>query len=982
MKKNITVPGALHTNSSFENQPKGSVKFALNTVDESNEGEYAQRSNEESNEPCYNIKPGYILLGSTNIGDNNKAIFSVAGNESLSEIGIADKDCNYTTVVNGNLGFKIDQQIDAIFRLRRGCERTLYWVDPVPRTMNLDKPQNYKTNGIFDSDKFRLFKRYSKIPIFQSITEEESGNLESGAYVVSIQYLDQDFNPTEFIVSSKKINIYNDSTSKPYIDIRGSSNLPSDFYKFGKTNKAIKVNVVNLDENYSFYRLAFIKYASGTGQVTLVEYSAEIPIGINNYTYTGQGVINGNLKDIQQVATVLDSADHIEHGQGKLTLSNVKGKQIDFCKLQKYASRIKSNVIFKEIILNSISDSNPKKPSVGLDGIGYMPGEIESFGIVYVFDDGTNSPVYHIPGKATEYTSQMSDNNKCVDTYYTDNTSCADYWGIDSEGIALKNQQVRHHRFPLRSEVNKPLIKKDELSKTISKNYLKLTITGTIVSELEFIPFTIVYNNAGEQKTYYGNINVTTYLAEEGVRLGIDESLGEISIESISENNLVIGNTSVSGLTYSTEILNQLEKIEDNIYKAEIFGINFSGIDLPDKKDTNGNKIIGYYIVKNERDENNKTILDSGIITPMLEEPYFIAHSHLVPQLADTSVIKDDVFAIIHPEYKFLDKEYKNTAELLYEGEFSIIGEQVVSSYLTQDVMAGSSYDPEVAKRKEKDDDGFTLHLITKDTELAFRSKSGLYLAQSEIDELNYLQVLGSKTLTDTDDERKEVFNVSSDNKIGFIKSSIKKPQTPGRLPYVVMRRNLSNPYANFRYLAYYKQSENIVNFAEQVSSSTSIFSGDAYIVPMRYSNSFFYDVRVRERETKSGLFNYILAGLAVIAGAIIAIGTLGTGAAITAALVSMAAGLAFSQLSTGLTKDKLGRVYGELYKAGLKDCIEDDVVTPIFKENPDDDEVQWVGETVTNLWFETSVNVALRHGMTDGKTNYLNAPDNVAKNH
>ena len=53
-----------------------------------------------------------------------------------------------------------------------------------------------------------------------------------------------------------------------------------------------------------------------------------------------------------------------------------------------------------------------------------MPGELYSFGVVYKFDDGDISPVLHIPGKAADYNSLMSNDNECVDTFYTDNSSC------------------------------------------------------------------------------------------------------------------------------------------------------------------------------------------------------------------------------------------------------------------------------------------------------------------------------------------------------------------------------------------------------------------------------------------------------------------------------------------------------------------------------------------------------------------------------
>ena len=45
---------------------------------------------------------------------------------------------------------------------------------------------------------------------------------------------------------------------------------------------------------------------------------------------------------------------------------------------------------------------------------------------------------------------------------------------------------------------------------------------------------------------------------------------------------------------------------------------------MPSLDDTNGEKIIGYYIVRNERTENEKTILDSAVMTPTLKNNKYI----------------------------------------------------------------------------------------------------------------------------------------------------------------------------------------------------------------------------------------------------------------------------------------------------------------------------------------------------------------------
>src|SRR5690606_22992470 len=126
------------------------------------------------------------------------------------------------SIVNADLGFKITKQIDAVYRLRRGCERVIYFTTPVPMIFNFDKTGDYKDDdGNWDPDKFKLFKTYDSIPKFEKIEIEESGSLKPGSYNASIQYLDDDLNPTEWITTSEPIYIYNDSITKNYLEIRG-----------------------------------------------------------------------------------------------------------------------------------------------------------------------------------------------------------------------------------------------------------------------------------------------------------------------------------------------------------------------------------------------------------------------------------------------------------------------------------------------------------------------------------------------------------------------------------------------------------------------------------------------------------------------------------------------------------------------------------------------------------------------------------------
>ena len=996
MKENRPAKN-LHTDSSYVDQPENTTRFVLNGIDETAEGDRMFIANEESNEATYQLPAGYIPLDEVNISNQEKVVFSVATDESASEIGIVDRDDNYTTVVNSpDLGFKVTQQINSIYRLRRGCERTIYWTDPKVRYFNLDKPDQFKTGVDWDPDKFSLFRLYDDIPLFNNIEVKENGNLLPGSYNAAIQYLDQDLNPTEWITSSSVVNIYNDTFSKNYNEIRGSINKENDYQNFGTTNKSILFTFSNLDTSYAFYRVAIIEATSGTGIPTTVKVSQEISTQINVWEHTGdESLATITEEEVQEFANIIDEANYIEQIENTLVLGNTKGKQINYCKLQKYASRIKADVTFQTIILNEMTDSNPKSPTVRFEGTGYMPGEIYSFGIVYIFEDGSTSPVYHIPGKnaATENTCfqqdplirPMSIDNELSNTFYTDNSTCEDYWGLDSEGDPLLNQPVRHHRFPSRSEILKPLLEETSNSAGVNINTLVLNISGTIDGGYtdETIEYAVEYTIDGNTNIYEGSINVATYDEINGLDVVIVNTSGTIVPVDLYENGASLGFSVASGttgLTYDNSSDASAITLDDKLYTSEMFGIRFSGIDVPEESEI-GEKIVGYYIVRNQRTETNKTILDTGVLTPLLDETYdnngyFVAHGHIMPTLADNEKIKEDVLGIIHPEHKFNNRQYTGTTQLIKEGEFELKGNKSYSSVITEDVMAGTSYDPEVSKRRERDSDGFTLHTLTRDNEVQYKRQYELFADEGEINELFYLDTLTSKTVTDIDAKRKEIFNVSGDNRIGIVHldKSIDKNKVHDRLPYVIMKRNLSDPYSSFRYLEYHKDTVNRIPFIVDGGGNllsgdvADVFGGDSYITPMRYHSSVFYDVRLRKRASKKGILNAIIGVVLVIVGAVL---TYFGGGAIGVAII----GYGISQIATGIKKDQIAKVYGELYEAGLRNCVDDDDTDAVFGPNPQDDEVQWLGDTVTNLWFESSVNMAVRNGVTIGIPDFLDAP-------
>jgi hypothetical protein len=1076
-KKNVTqVKGGLHKDNSRIDTPPGTYQYALNAVNETEVGDLFFLSNEESNEPCGVLPDGYRPVGKVYIGGNKTMIFSVSADNLTSEIGVTDTNCGYVTHVNGDLGFKITHQIDATYRLRRGCETTVYWVDGKnnkPMYYVTEKPEQFQDGlGNWVKNKFELQRSYNNVPVFQEVELLNSGGqLSPGSLNVAIQYLDENLNPTEWIITTEVVKVYNDDTTESYLDINGSINIETgaefeDYRNFADTDKSLRIVLDNLDETFLYYRLAFIEATAGTGLINAVNYTENLPIQNKIFIYTGVNfAATGTELEIQAFNSIVESAGSIEQADNMLLLGDTQGKQIDFCKLQKYASGIKADMTTRKVLLNQMIDkANPKSPTASFEGIGYMPGEIYSFGIVYVFRDGTQSPVYHIPGKSNNIIDTdlnnvsedfifqpgeggqkvypMAIDNESLNSVYNDNSSCSssDYWGTDSMGNALKFARVRHHRFPLRSKLDLDLVTLDNtIGGTDEYFQVQLRITGDLIThticdqtaidagecsvigeEVPLPPFQarITYTVEGVQDTLIVNILPSDFIGNDLttaidlyelsnfnttdaiVIISIEESLADGTSANIGVESGT-GDAEHGSLSYVASVVPATFTAETRIYSSEILGIQFSGVVLPPISATNGEEIIGYYIVRNERTETEKTVLDSAVLVPSVTNDKYISHGLLFPEFeVGDRKISDKVYGLISPEHKFKDKKYPEFTTMQQEGQFGLVARNKSKSrYL--DITDGTSYDPSVHKSGGgRDGDGWSLKAITRDNITEFeKAYEGFNFVQDEVENFFYLNALQSKEI-EVEDDSLSVYNISGDNKVGIMQLKEDNPsRIDNKLPYVYLRRPIADSYSTFRTLPYYKTSINMHEFfldngdSDPLSATAVEFNGDTYVTPMRYVNTMWWDNRVAKRAGRTSVWDYVIGALLIGIGAILSLWGVGI-AVIAAGIAVIGAGALF--ISSGIERDALVRAYYSEYDKGLRETLLDDWVNHEYVElpcnrdggggpfgpntcdTPQDDEIQWAADCVTDLWFESQVNMSLRYGMTSRDSTFLGAPGKV----
>lgn len=1104
MKKNVSqLQTGLHTDNNVEEQPKGTYRFALNAINSSQKGDENLKSNEEGNINFCNLPKDTVVLGKIYFKTDKVLLFLCKDDNSVSYIGVFDVTLETFTVIvddtnsTDKLNFTYTNQIQGVYRSRRGCEDVFYFIEKnnggkrnVPRFFNLTTLERFRDSfGNWAASQFSLQTLYKKIPIWNNIEIKEGvGGLLPGSYIYAIQYLDSDLSPSEAVNFSKSIKLYNDSTLDYYPTVTGSIVSDNIALDFGDTGKAVELTLFDLDTEYPFYRVIILCANSGAGIINEVLLSNPISTDMPKFLHTGLETFQkGSLEEVTLMQGYIDSATSIEQIDNRLILGNITGPQEEFCHLQFYASKITTDCILKEVQLNSFSDNANQKNGEHefFDGVGFMPGEIYSFGIIYIFEDNTLSPVYHIPGKrlgdanvvfspensgtpAAPIVFPMQDNNACQTVKYPEmGMSCVPggYWGKDYGNYSLNNANVRHHRFPTRKQLNISTAGTTlDTTDTNTDYYISFKVKGTLTLPVpcptatpdcgtDFLPsffFKINYTIDGisdftvieiNPNNYPNNATHTYLLNETHIFANTpNATLTVVSIEVTDVYGVYQDATTFDFSVYftsstltvllaekksSTQYVNKMHSV------GKILGLKLSNIEVPPVTATGGKKVIGYYITRQERKEEDKTILDSAVMFPNYKSPNnkYIGSGLLKFENKELQQRAKRSFSFISLEYKFLNKEYKNIDAIDVQGEYYIVPHHLVpgvietssngvyrSSYYSlfryNDVYDGTTWDSKL-NRKNDDDagdpdgmpntkglDGWTIDVAVRDTFVAYsKSITGPDIQNKAIDRTYYLDALESK---DAKDLSRETYNVAADNKVGIVEYKADCNLPADRYPYVLLKRSIENPYADFMQRPYFIQSKNPVYFKNQTVSTDRLFTGDSYLTSIRPTNTMFYQNRPAFRNVKIKVWKIIVGIIVAAAAIVLAVFTAGGGIAAGAAVLSAlfttavaAAGAGLMLASSGIKQAALAKAYNDAYGKGLRDTIDDWFFKSMFlpkcddnqflantdshfpfmplhfenkykgSDGPSDDTIEYCVDTLTNIWVDSTVNSNLRNEVT-----------------
>ena len=392
----------LYTDTSPEFQPEGTSRYRLNAIPESNLGEQGNFSNELGNISKIVLPDNNLIIGHIPILDNKTIIFSVQADNSNSEIGLYnEKFETYVTLINADcLSFKITNQVRGEFKVREGCNTNIYFTDNINpwRAIDIDNLGQYKDNlGNWDCNLFKLFRDYNQTNVDMQVFNT-GGNTKVGMYQFTYQYLDDDFNPQPWNTPSNPIPIVKDSLNE-YIGLDGDVTNTD-------TNKSIQITISNIDTRYKFVRIGLITSILGTGFNSNAYILEEVPVENNSINYLFSGLDpnknqNTDLESFQYLPPDYYTGKDLTQIDNSLVLAYPKAREVDYVPFIQAALQIQSRYNIKDLFAEGTGETSfgNRYPNSYFYNKSLMRDEVYSFGVVFVFNDGTETPAFHIPGR-------------------------------------------------------------------------------------------------------------------------------------------------------------------------------------------------------------------------------------------------------------------------------------------------------------------------------------------------------------------------------------------------------------------------------------------------------------------------------------------------------------------------------------------------------------------------------------------------------
>ena len=430
----------------------GDYTYALN-LSKTNKENNEIGQNYEGNAYCTELDTGFLELSHLRLLNDDILIFAVnptdvdSQGRCNSEIGILS-NCTYTKVARSYcLNFRIDKPISSVFKQQYDQSIVVYWTDfyNPRRYLNLSKVPYIQINSdscnpIYGTDldcNKILIDRNLNVPcITINQVLDSGGDILSGSYQFAIQYTDSyGTGLTDYYSLTGYIPIYRDALNgNTWNGVWGSQ--PSTI-----TSKSIQLSFGNLDNGFTNFNLAVIKTINNVQSAQIV---ANLPTSQSSYIYTGTVVSDITVDEVVKQSTIYELFKTVADANGYLEWGNMVGKK-DY-NYQPYANQIQVTYQTYRIKASNLQ-RDYKNPVSTATRMSLMRDEVYALGIVFTYNDGSESPVYHIPGRQKNKKSDGTFITNILDQYGNTINGSGAAWDMDMVAAGDDNYDNQSERW-------------------------------------------------------------------------------------------------------------------------------------------------------------------------------------------------------------------------------------------------------------------------------------------------------------------------------------------------------------------------------------------------------------------------------------------------------------------------------------------------------------------------------------------------------
>jgi len=372
--------GGLDTDSHPSQQKEHTIRYGLNFIPMTEEGNLYSITNESGTKLMSNIKfpTGFKPIGHTILNNDIIVILCDATNNSQIGYIVEDDSPDATTGFyhasgpvdssglpvsnNSELGFQKNRPVDCVSRKLINGHRLLYFTDNnVPYGFfDLDEPP--VVGKVAESVKLIFDQSVPKITVTE-IIEGVQSSIQPGVVQFITRYVTANGGTTIFGLPSEVFPIVTSEKKD------GVSAYSGEFYEFGIVNKNLVVKFENVDTKYQELEVVALFYESSSS-VFRACVVGQVPISGDTveFTYTGpntENLINLTRAELQQVGVSYTHAKCIEQKDNSLFLSNLRDDRSKLSgDLQDVANKIRVKYRIENVQFSGRGDDVSTTPSL------------------------------------------------------------------------------------------------------------------------------------------------------------------------------------------------------------------------------------------------------------------------------------------------------------------------------------------------------------------------------------------------------------------------------------------------------------------------------------------------------------------------------------------------------------------------------------------------------------------------------------------